>query len=250
MRLAKVAPLAVVLMLLVTLVRWDAPVREDMPGKRPGRSAVPPPAPRPEMTRRAAWGADEELVRERASPVNEVRAVFIHHTNHANTYDCADVPGLLRALQRDHVRRMGWDDIGYNFVVDRCGTVYEGRAGGAGRPVLGAHTGGFNTQSAGIGVIGDFGAGAPVPHAAREAIAAVAAWQLRPGTDPRERVRLESTNSQSRFRKGSTAVFAVISGHRDSYETSCPGDALYAELPRLRDEVARVRARDGTGPSR
>ncbi|AXK31447.1 N-acetylmuramoyl-L-alanine amidase [Streptomyces armeniacus] len=240
MRLAKLA-LAATALPLAVLMRWDAPVRDPEPERRSAPSAARPAAARPDLVSRAEWGADERLVRERSKPVATVSAVFIHHTGHANDYDCADTPRMLRSLQAEHVRRMGWDDMGYNFVVDRCGTVYEGRGDGTGRALRGAHTTGFNTRSVGIGALGDFGAGAHVPRAMLEAIAAVAAWKLRPGADPHGRVRLVSTNSDSRYHEGSAARFDVITGHRDGFETDCPGDALYGQLPALRDEVARRR---------
>ncbi|MCF6524676.1 N-acetylmuramoyl-L-alanine amidase [Streptomyces sp. JJ36] len=233
--------LAAAMLPLALLIRWGDPVHDLVPGRDSARPAAGPAAPRPELTRRPAWGADEELVRESPAYVEKVRAVFIHHTNHPNTYDCADVPAMLRGLQRDHVRRMGWDDIGYNYVVDRCGNIYEGRGGGVGRKVLGAHTRGFNTASVGIAALGTFPAGAHVPRPMLDAVAAVAAWKLEPSADPRGRVRLVSTNSESRFHKGTEASLPVVAGHRDSFETRCPGEALYDALPWLRAEVARLR---------
>lgn len=241
MRLAKLALVAAALPLAV-LTRWDAPARERPPEHRtPSTAAARPAAARPDVVSRAAWGADEKLVRERAPYVTRVSAVFVHHTSHPDAYDCADTPRIMRALQQQHVHRMGWDDVGYNYVVDRCGTVYAGRVDHAGRPMRGAHATGFNARSVGIAALGDFREGARVPRAMLASIAAVAAWQLRPGADPHGRVRLVSTNSDSRYPKGAAALLHTISGHRDGFETACPGEALYAKLPRLRDDVARRR---------
>lgn len=225
---------------LAVLMRWGAPAVDS--GARPAhRTAERPAAPRPQVTPRAVWGANESLVREPPKYVHRVRAVFLHHTDHVNTYDCDDVPAMLRALEADHVLAEGWDDLGYNFVVDRCGTVYEGRAGDGRRPVQGAHTKGFNKYSVGIAALGTFHEGARVPRVMLEAIAAVAAWLLPAGADPHGRVRLTSTSDESRHPKGTTATFRVISGHRDAFGTRCPGDALYAALPLVRDEVERRR---------
>lgn len=234
-------------LLLAVLTRWDAPVRAERPdtgrdqARHQGRNAAAPAAPRPRLVPRRAWGADERLVRERSAYSGGVRAVFLHHTNHPNGYDCADVPAMLRALQATHVQHMGWDDVGYNFVVDRCGTIYEGRGGGPDRPVKGAHTQGFNARTMGVAALGNFGAGQHVPRAMLRSIAAVTAWKLRPGADPHDRVRLVSSSGGSRYPKGTGVRLEVISGHRDGYETSCPGEALYARLPELRDEVAALR---------
>ncbi|WP_328911426.1 peptidoglycan recognition protein [Streptomyces sp. NBC_00234] len=227
---------------LAFLVLRDAPVRFAAPA-RLALPEAPPGAPQPEIVPRSDWGADERMVRHAATYTGRVSAAFIHHTGHTNGYDCADAPELLRGIQADHIKQDGWDDIGYNFVVDRCGTIYEGRAGGITRPVRGAHTKGFNADSVGIAAIGTFGAGVPVPKAVVEAIARVIAWKLRPGADPRGSVRLVSTNDESRFPKGHAAELHVISGHRDSYLTGCPGDALYAQLPAIRDAVAALRER-------
>ena len=235
--------LGVLALPLAALAVRGEPAAPDAP--RPAASAphTERTAPRPEIVSRRAWGADEHLVRERAAYTGTARVVFVHHTDHPDDYACKDVPAMLRALEVDHVRGQGWDDVGYNFVVDRCGTVYEGRGGGTGRPVRGAHTEGFNADSVGIAALGDFGPGAKVPAAMLRSIARVAAWKLRAGADPHGRVRLVSTNSDSRYAKGTSAEFHVISGHRDSEETRCPGEALYAKLPAIRDEVARLRRR-------
>ncbi|BFO20869.1 hypothetical protein SHKM778_72570 [Streptomyces sp. KM77-8] len=95
---------------------------------------------------------------------DEVVAVFIHHTDSPNGYDCADAPGIIRTLYEGQTGARDWDDLGYNFVVDRCGTVYEGRAGGTDRPVTGAHTQGFNHRSTGIAALGTFTEGVDVPR--------------------------------------------------------------------------------------
>ncbi|EST38705.1 hypothetical protein N566_05990 [Streptomycetaceae bacterium MP113-05] len=233
--------LAVVCLPLAALMKWSSPAGDPGAASRAADPAGRPAAPRPYVVPRGVWGADEEMVREAPVRVDRVRAVFVHHTDHANGYDCADVPTMLRGLQRDHVLAEGWDDVGYNYVVDRCGTIYEGRGGDGVHAVRGAHTRGFNKQSVGIAALGTFDAGTYVPRAMLDAIAAVAAWQLTPGSDPHGRVRLTSTNDASRYPKGTTATFEVISGHRAGFETDCPGDALQAKLPAIRDEAERRR---------
>ncbi|WP_329615280.1 peptidoglycan recognition protein [Streptomyces brevispora] len=230
---------------LTLLVLRDAPV--DFLPPVPTAAAherprpVPHGVPQPTIVSRAAWRADERMVREPAVYTGPARAVFIHHTGESNDYDCADVPRMLRAVEESHIKDKGWDDIGYNFLVDRCGTVYEGRAGGIRRSVRGAHTTGFNADSVGIAVVGDYGRGVTVPPVLVRALAELAAWKLMPGADPRGRVRLVSTNDASRFPKGTAAVLRVISGHRDTYRTNCPGEALYAELPAVRAATAALR---------
>ncbi|MFF1919868.1 peptidoglycan recognition protein [Streptomyces sp. NPDC058221] len=229
---------------LTLLIPRDAPARFALPISAPAHEqsrAVPRGVPQPAIVSRAAWRADEHMVREPAVYTGPVRAVFIHHTGESNDYDCGDVPRMLRAVEESHIKGNGWDDIGYNFLVDRCGTIYEGRAGGIGRSVRGAHTTGFNADSVGIAVLGNYDRGATVPPALVRALAKVAAWKLRPGADPRGTVRLVSTNDASRFPKGTAAVLHVIAGHRDAYQTDCPGEALYDELPAIRAATAALR---------
>ena len=203
---------------------------------------------RPVVVGRAAWHADEKSVRPGIVYDHAVKAVFVHHTDNPNTYDCKkDVPAMLLALEQRHIA-LGWDDLGYNFVVDRCGGIYEGRTGSVSRAVRGAHTEGFNADTVGIAALGNFGAGQKVPRPMLEAIAAIAAWKLDPGVNPLGRVRLVSSNNESRYPKGTAAELNVISGHRDVYETDCPGQALYDALPWIRLAAARLRqeaAREG-----
>lgn len=228
---------------LALLVLRDAPAGTEPP--RTGHRHADPRhrGPRPPIVSRAQWHADERLVREHASYSGPVRAVFLHHTGHPNGYDCAEVPAMLRTLQAAHVLGRGWDDVGYNFLVDRCGTIYEGRSGGVARPVRGSHTEGFNAGTVGIAALGSYGAGEPVPAALLAGIAKVAAWKLSARVDPRSTVRLVSTATGTRYRKGERVRLPAISGHRDGHRTHCPGEALYRRLPEIRDAVVRLRAR-------
>jgi hypothetical protein len=175
---------------------------------------------------------------------DKVVAVFIHHTDTPNKYDCADTPRIIRGIYADQARVRSWDDIGYNFLVDRCGNIYEGRSGGADRPVTGAHTQGFNHRTTGIAAIGTFTEGVQVPREMTDAIAALAAWKLGlSDTDPRGMAHLVSSNSESRFKAGTPAVIPAIAGHNEGYSTSCPGKALSAALPAIRSRAALLQGR-------
>ncbi|WP_405885513.1 peptidoglycan recognition protein [Streptomyces sp. NBC_01136] len=209
------------------------------------RPAVTHAAVRPVIVPRSRWlDAKSAHSQPPARYDDRVVAVFVHHTDSPNGYDCADVPRIIRYLYAGQIGVRQWDDIGYNFLVDRCGTIYEGRAGGVDRPVTGAHTQGFNHRTAGIAAIGTFTAGTPVPRAMTEAIAAIAAWKLGlADVDPRADVRLVSSNNLSRFRVGTTAVLPTLSGHDAGFMTSCPGAALTARLPEIREQAARLQGR-------
>ncbi|MFE2427816.1 peptidoglycan recognition protein [Streptomyces sp. NPDC059373] len=202
-------------------------------------------APKPVVVARAHWetGHTPSGVPP-ARYARAVKAVFIHHTDSGNDYQPSDVPAIIRNIYRDQTQRRGWDDIGYNFLVDKDGTIYEGRHGGIDEPVVGAHTSGFNIGTVGIAAIGTFTSGVAVPAAMLDAIARLTAWKLgRHGVDPRAMATLTCTNTASRYHKGVRATVDVVSGHRDVDETLCPGSALHAQLPRIRAEAARLQGR-------
>ncbi|MEU4269593.1 N-acetylmuramoyl-L-alanine amidase [Streptomyces sp. NPDC026092] len=210
------------------------------PTTEPSRTAEPsttaPTAPTaPAIVSRADWGADESLVEDAPSYLNKVDAVFVHHTAGTNDYTCADSPAIIRAILTYHVRTNGWNDIGYNFFVDKCGTVFEGRAGGVDRPVLGAHTYGFNSYSSGISLLGNYENGGTPTAAATQAIADLTAWKLGlHGVDPQAKVTLTAAADTGVWTKGQAATLHTVSGHRDGYATLCPGASLYSALPGIR----------------
>jgi uncharacterized protein with LGFP repeats len=210
----------------------------------PDRAARPYTAPRPPIVPRSHWLGDAARPQPRPRYDDHVAAVFVHHTDSPNDYDCADAPRILRDLYTGQTGGRDWDDLGYNFVVDRCGTVYEGRAGGVERAVTGAHTQGFNHRTSGIAALGTFTEGLPVPAPMIRAIAALSAWKLGlTGIDPRAAVRLVSSNGLSRYAAGTTARLPAVAGHNDGYMTSCPGAALHARLPGIRQLAARLQGR-------
>ncbi|MEV4349795.1 N-acetylmuramoyl-L-alanine amidase [Actinoplanes sp. NPDC049596] len=199
-----------------------------------GRAAVTLPVrPVPRMVTRAQWGANEAIVRGAPEYTGAIQEFFVHHTATGNSYSCSQSASIIRGIQAYHVRSRGWDDIGYNFLVDKCGTLYEGRGGGVQMPVLGAHTMGFNTDASAIAAIGTYG-GAGVSAAVRRAIGTVASYKLgAAGNPPAGRVVLTSGGS-NRYPKGAKVEMWRISGHRDAGRTDCPGDGLYRQLPAIR----------------
>lgn len=171
-----------------------------------------------------------------------MRAAFVHHSGSGNNYTCAQAPSLIRAMYRFHVKSNHWRDIGYNFLVDKCGTVYEGRAGGVAKAVMGAHTLGFNTDSTGIAVLGAF-TGSEPPKPAVDAVSRLAAWKL--GlykVDPRATIQMLSSGG-NRFAKGAKVQLHTIAGHRDGFTTACPGNRLYNKLAATRLAAAQLQGR-------
>ncbi|WP_431036124.1 peptidoglycan recognition protein family protein [Streptomyces sp. P6-2-1] len=199
-------------------------------------------APQPAIVDRAGWGADENLREPEFGYTGPVRAAFVHHTASGNDYTCAEAPSVIRGIYRYHVESNGWRDLGYNFLVDKCGTVYEGRAGGVAKPVMGAHTLGFNTDSTGIALIGTYTDTAP-SAAALDGIAKLTAWKLGLNNmDPEGKVTLVSDGGNL-YEKGAKVSLNVISGHRDGFATECPGKLLYEKLGTLRSKAAALQGR-------
>jgi hypothetical protein len=194
---------------------------------------VLPVRPVPRLVTRSGWGADETIVEDPPEYTVAVHIVFVHHTASGNAYDCAESASIVRGIERYQVKSKGWNDIGYNFLVDKCGRIFEGRAGGVHRSVLGAHTLGFNANASAVAVIGDYRS-TGIPAAARASVAQLAAYKLGAWSNPPlGKVGLVSGGSD-RFPAGRTALLNRISGHRDTGRTECPGNALYAQLPAIR----------------
>jgi hypothetical protein len=211
------------------------------PTASPSPTTTVPTAPestvtRPPIVSRTAWGADESMVEEPSAYLEDgVKAAFVHHTTDANSYSCSQSPAIVRAIMTFHIKSNGWNDLGYNFLVDRCGTIYEGRHGGADLPVVGAHTYGFNSYSTGIAVIGNYATdGRPTP-VVTNAVARIAAWKLgQYGVNPTGKVTLTAMGDTGVWKAGQQATLNTISGHRDGYATECPGQPLYDRLPEIR----------------
>jgi N-acetylmuramoyl-L-alanine amidase len=208
----------------------------------PGLAAGPG---QPPIIARRAWA--QGMAPPRVSPeYGAVRMAFVHHTENPNGYSPAEVPAMLRAIYAYHRFAKGWNDIGYNFVVDLSGRIFEARAGGIDEPVVGAQAGGYNLASTGVAVLGSF-TEAPISPAARDALERLLAWKLSLHGVPaigRVTVRVNPAGAPfSKFPANAHVWLARISGHRDADSTDCPGNALYGELPAIRGRVRRLAGR-------
>lgn len=203
-------------------ITWRQPDAEAAPGQ-------------PEIIGRDAWGGDRCLGEDAEEPsyTDGVRNMFIHHTATAGSYTEAGALDVIYAICNYHANVRGWKDIGYNFLIDIYGNIYEGRAGGVDRPVWGAHTGGFNYYSFGVALIADHNVssvGAP----AQQALVDLAAWKLDlHHIDPMATVELRSLGS-SLYDLGVVVDMPTVAGHRDASLTSCPGDLCYPLLDDFR----------------
>ena len=196
---------------------------------------------KPPMVTRAAWGADRAKsgCPPRSGPAfGKVRSAAVHHTVTAGNYSAAEAPGIVLGICRYHRNANGWNDIGYNALVDRFGTLYQGRAGGIAKAVVGAHAQGFNSETTSISAIGTHTT-VPLSPQGRQSVVSYLAWKLAKHHLPAAgKVTLTSAGGEaSRYDSGERVRLNRIIGHRDVGLTACPGDALYAILPQLRSQV-------------
>ena len=192
----------------------------------------------PDVITREEWGADESLRNGEPRYAEDLSLAVVHHTAGSSDYTEAQAPGIVRGIYHYHTQTLGWNDIGYNMLVDHWGNLYEGRAGGIDQPVAGAHARGFNTGSFGISVLGNYDGEWAPRWAAREAVADAVAWKLAlHDIDPSEPTTVVSGGSGTHAR-GEEVVLDPVVGHRDVGATACPGRAFYERLPELREWVA------------
>ncbi|WP_197088764.1 FG-GAP-like repeat-containing protein [Cellulosimicrobium funkei] len=195
--------------------------------------------PRPTIYSRAQWGANE-AISTWTPQLGRVVGATVHHTAGTNSYTAAQVPALIRGIYVYHAQSRGWGDIGYNFLVDKYGRVWEGRKGGVDRAIIAAHASGVNSVAFGVSFLGNYDT-ATVPRGALSAAARVIAWKF----------------SLHGVTAGTTTTInggrlPTVFGHRDVGQTTCPGQYLYSRLPELRnlvrglqgDAASRVYQRD------
>jgi len=213
-----------------------------VPTRSPAIAATPP------LVSRSGWNADETIRRSQPSFAPAIRFAVVHHTAGANKYTRAESAAIVRGIELYHVKGNGWNDIGYNFLVDRFGQVFEGRYGGIERNVVGAHAEGFNTGSVGIALIGEY-TGADATPEAQAALEKLIAWRLDVAhVDPLSTLSAIS-GGNARFAAGLPTFMRAVSGHRDTGFTACPGDALYRQLDTIAANAARIGLPKVYGPA-
>jgi hypothetical protein len=208
-----------------------------------GATTVPP------IIRRSAWGADESLRFDDAGDEQwpreyfPVQKIMVHHTAGRNADP--NPAATVRAIYYYHAVTRRWADIGYNYLIDEAGRVYEGRYARdfwngaipsadnvAGLGVAAGHTKYVNQGSMGIALLGTFTSQAPTP-AARASLVRMLAWaSAKYGIDP------QGSGTYVNPQTGFSQTTYNISGHRDYASTGCPGAVVYAQLPTIRADVA------------
>lgn len=205
----------------------------------------------PNVVSRSGWGADESI--RCGSPTNDgsIKAVTVHHTAGSNNYDRSQANGIMRGIYTYHAQTRGWCDVGYNALVDKFGTIYEGRAGGLDKAIQGAHAGGFNKDTWGISMMGDYSSVAPSDETL-ESMSKMIGWRMSvDDVDPLSDTSLTATGfSGSKYPSGQQVKLPAIFAHRDVGNTTCPGDAGYSQMDNMRKgakaEFDRIKG-GGTG---
>lgn len=170
------------------------------------------------LSKTVAYNDNGELLTWPLEYPEKVTKIFIHHT--ATTKNLDNPMQAIRDIYYWHAISRGWGDIGYNYIIDQRGNIYEGRYGGDG--IVGAHAGPGNVGSIGIAVLGNY-SDTDVPTPVIESISAlIKAKSAKYGID---------TMGSSMFRG---EMRPNVLGHRDIMSTSCPGDKLYAMLPTIK----------------
>ena len=182
-------------------------------------------ATKPAIVTRPQWGADESLRNGSPSYASELEFAVVHHTAGTNDYTRSQSPGIVRGIYAYHTQSLGWNDIGYNFLVDRYGTVYEGRYGGMERAVIGAHARWYNSGSVGVSLMGNHEIASPTSISV-DRMNDVIAWKFSlHGVDP----------NKTPTRSG---VDHAVIAHRDVGSTACPGRYVYSQMSSIRSTVA------------
>ncbi|MFD1100813.1 peptidoglycan recognition protein, partial [Schaalia naturae] len=200
---------------------------------------------------RSEWGANESYMTWTPEEAN-APFVIVHHTVGTNSYSASQSASIVNGIYYYHAVTLGWGDIGYNFLVDKYGQVFEGRAGSAeasaGKMVAGAHAQGANTGTMGIAMMGTYTSESPT-SAELTSVGKMAGWQLgRAGVDPNGSSTFTITYSNGKYKVGDKINLNRVSGHRDVYATACPGDAGYAALSTVRGVATAAIAQENGNP--
>ena len=189
------------------------------------------------VTTRAEWGANASYMSWDPDYASAGHVV-VHHTAGTNNYSAGQSASIVRGIYYYHAVTLDWGDIGYNFLVDKYGTVFEGRSGSvaapAGRMSVGAHARGVNTGTMGLSMMGDYSSISP-SDVQLNAVGKMAGWFL-------NRAGISDANgwaglhvwTTERYQAGSTISMPRILGHRDVGYTSCPGNVGYSKLGTIR----------------
>jgi hypothetical protein len=212
-----------------------ATVFRSAPAVRPAEAAPGYPG----VIWRRSWGANESWRKYPPRYAPNLEMAFVHHTATSNSYSASDVSAIIRGIYHHHVFGRGYDDIAYNFLIDRYGRIFEGRAGGITEPVIGGHTKGMNSRTTGAALIGTFDRVSP-PAGMTSALERFLAWKLDVHHVPPTGKVLMTSAGSDKYAPGTKVWMNRIAGHRDAQATGCPGSRVYNNLNTIRGHVSAM----------
>ncbi|GAA1499078.1 SH3 domain-containing protein [Paeniglutamicibacter kerguelensis] len=197
---------------------------------------------KPAVITRSEWGAKESQANTTTRRSAKLQAMYVHHTASKNTYTEKQAKDQIRGIFNYHTNVLKWDDIGYQFLVDRFGNIYEGRRGSMNDLIVGAQAGGYNANTIGVSALGNFDEVEP-PEALVEALTRVLAWKgYQYNLNVKGTTTLTTSTvgpSTAKYKNGVQVTVPVILGHRNTNLTACPGRFLYSKLGSIRTEVSK-----------
>jgi hypothetical protein len=201
--------------------------------RTPGASGTPS---QPFIHARAEWDPTNSCEPRVESDFGQITHMFVHHTTATNSYSQADVPGMILAICKFHRDSRDWNDIAYNFIIDKYGRIWEGRAGGIDKGVQGAHTQGFSSYSVGVAFLGTHETSGP-SASAEAALVRLLAWKAAIHNVDTLNPNMVVSKGSNKWPQGTPVTLRPISGHSDAQTTSCPGEACYNRLGTFRNLV-------------
>lgn len=238
-------------------MRWDGTLAS--PGSGTATAGAEPADPG--IIPRSAWDQGKGWVQNpgcSSAPIVDptLKMAIVHHTVQANDYGPNDVPMMIKADYDYHVGPQQWCDLAYNFMIDKFGRIWQGRSGDTAVAIEGGHSLGFNRNTVGIALIGQYQPGASpaaatVTSAEQLAVAKLVAWKFGLfGIDPRASTQYAPSTDVSPHgvlhKQGVPFTLPTVVGHQDTSSTDCPGANAEVLLPQIRQEAAYIIALGAT----
>lgn len=199
---------------------------------------------RPSIVSRAKWGADESLGSSWPEYSKKLKAMYVHHTAGTNSYKESQSAALVRGIYAYHTKSRGWPDIGYQFLVDKYGNIFQGRRDAHVDNPVGAQAGGYNTGTIGISAMGNFDTAQPT-SALLTSISKVVAWKgYLDHVSTKGTVTLTtggSTGSGTHAKPGTKVTVPTVLMHKTTNQTACPGRYLAAKMGTIRSKAAALK---------
>lgn len=192
------------------------PVDQEKPGRVRALEPTLGDISKPVIISREEWGAEDPKGSYSYHPYFD--KLTLHHAACCSADNLEEGKSQVYWIQDFHQNGRGWNDIGYHFLVDRAGNIYQGRP----ETVIGAHVGDANTGNIGVCLLGCYhppeaSCFQTITPESRQSIVELFSW-------------VSDTYGQSP---------TVLLGHRDYFgTTACPGDNIWIELPRFRAEIS------------